>query len=183
MGGHGKNGNRTKGNKGKKNRRRVNPNADIDDGDRFGRIYKNEGQHVTVELPTENEDGNKLIKCRIPGKMWKKIWFNKGDLVVVAGKISDNVHELKGKVSDSDVRKVKRMFESTDNNGEDIGVLIGGDENEDEQDHDDMILGVHSRVVGSTDQDKKVTISTKKSPLGDEDSDSDSIGSIDLDDL
>jgi translation initiation factor IF-1 len=182
MGGHGRNGNLTKGNKGKKNRRRVNPYADYEDGDQYGRVYKNEGQHVTIELPNENEDGEKLVKCRIPGKMWKKIWFNKGDLVVVAGKISENIYELKGKVSDSDARKVKRMFESTDNDGEDIGVRIGGDENEDEQDHDDMILGINSRVVASSDTGKKVSISTKKSTSS-EDDDTESIGSIDLDDL
>jgi translation initiation factor IF-1 len=179
MGGNGKNGNITKGNNAKKNRRKVNPYGTHDEGDQYGRIFKNEGQHVTVELPHENEDGEKLIKCRISGKMWKKIWFNKGDLVVIAGKITNNVYELKGKVSDYDIRNVKRMFENTDNNDEDIGVRIGDDENEDEQDHDDMILGVNSRAISSTDTSKKITISTKTNS----DDDIESFGSIDLDDL
>lgn len=180
MGGHGKNGNLTKGNKGKKNRRRVNPYATAEDGDNYGRIYKNDGQHVTVELPSENEDGKTQITCRIPGKFWKKIWFNKGDLVVVSGKISENIYELKGKVSDSEARKVRRLFENTDNQDEDIGVRIGGDENEEEQDHDDLILGVHSRVItNASTKTEKVTISTRQ----DSEDDTDSIGSIDIDDL
>jgi hypothetical protein len=183
MGGHGRNGNITKGNKGKKGRRRVNPYSELEEGFRYGRIYVNNGQHVQVELPTENEEGEKIVSCRIPGKMWKKVWFNKNDYVVIGGKFSDKIYELAGRVMDSELNYVKKMFDKTDDT-EDIGIQIGGDENEVDEDHDDMILGVRSRVSVSSKPKKseaKVSISTKKTD-GDE-SDSDSIGSIDLDDL
>ena len=187
MGGHGKNGNRTKGNSEKKNRRRVDPYAEKEETDLIGRVYRNDGQHITVELPTENEDGEKLIKCRISGRMWKKIWFNKGDILVITHKFSEKIYEIKGKVNDAELRDAKKLFQDMDNKDEDLGVLIGDEDLDDEQDHDDMILGVNSKLVknenhkNSTKQEsnKNITIPTKKV----QDEDSSSVDSINIDDL
>lgn len=183
MGGNRRNGNISKGNKGKKGRRRTNQYADYEDGvDKYGRIYKLNGvEHLDVELPTPNEDGETIIACRIPGRFYKKVWFNIGQFVVVGGKFSEKLHELKGRVPESEANKVKRMFDNADD-GEDIGVQIGGDEDEMEEDHDDMMLGVKSKTVKTSNDasEKKVSISTK---VDNADDDSESIESIDLDDL
>lgn len=187
MGGDRRNGNITKGNKGKKVRRKTNQYTDLDDGDRYGRVYRLcGGEHVDVELPDTNEDNETIITCRIPGRLYKKVWFKTGQFVVVGEKFSNKIYELKGRVLESELNKVKRLFENT-NDGDDIGVQIGGDENELEEDHDDMMLGVKTRIVKNNNPkttnsktEQKVKINTKNNTNN---NDLDSMDSIDIDNI
>ena len=134
-------------------------------------------------MPNANEDNEKIITCRIPGRLYKKVWFKTGQFVVVGEKFSAKIYELKGRVLESELNKVKRLFENT-NDDDDTGIQIGGDDNELEEDHDDMMLGVKTKVVTknnkskTTKQEKTVTISTKEKK-----SDEKSVDSFDFDDI
>lgn len=185
MGGARRNGNISKGNKGKKARRRIDPYAEYnDEEDRYGRVYTLSGsEHLEVELASPGDDGETIVTCRIPGKFYKKIWFKKHDMVVVGGKFSDKVYELKGKVRENEVNRVKRMFDGTDNNNEDMCVQIGGDEDECEEDADDMALGIKTRTTQASGVSRNAkSISEGFNGKDEDDGDSDS-SSIDLDDL
>lgn len=190
MGGSRRNGNITKGNKGKKARRRADPYGDFQEGeDQYGRVYNLSGiDHLEVELTSPNEDGDKIVKCRIPGRFYKKVWFKKHDLVVVGERFSEKIYELKGKVRESDANRVKRMFDSAENDDNDMCVQIGGDENEFEEDHDDVILGIRTRVDnrdksnGNTNA-SRTEKSNNQTSTQTRDSNDESDSSIDLDDL
>lgn len=140
-----RNGNIIKGNQGKKDRRKINPHVAFMEGNSYGKIVKLSGcEHVEVELATKNEDGLKNITCRIPGKMYKKIWFNKDQIVVVGGSISKKVYELRGFPLESEEKQARKLFDksSDDNN---VDVHIGCGESDDESDDDDEILGIDAK--------------------------------------
>jgi translation initiation factor IF-1 len=181
MGGSGRNGNITKGNKGKKVRRKTNQYAELENGDRYGRVYKLcGGEHLNVELPETNEDNETIITCRIPGRLYKKVWFKAGQFVVVGEKFSGKIYELKGKVLESELNKVKRLFENT-TDADDIGVQIGGEEGELEEDHDDMVLGVRKITTTNksvTKQNKPSTKNNTNNPT-----DLESMDSADIDNI
>lgn len=134
----GGNGNKFKGNKGKKGRRRKNPYADFDpDVDRYGKVIElMGGSHVRVQpIDCEEKDA---VQARIPGKFYKKIWFKKDDFVVIT-QISNNLSELKGKVSESDINKVRGKFDKM-SNGDSSNVIrfAGEDYSDSDEDNEDI---------------------------------------------
>lgn len=123
------NGNKFKGNKSKKERRRRNPDAEYDsDNDRYAKIINLHGDcRVTVE-PVDSDE--KVILCAsIPGKFKKKVWFNRGDYVVI-NQVVDNKWMVKGKINQKELKKIINMFDKKNNN-DDLGVIkFTGDESE-----------------------------------------------------
>jgi translation initiation factor IF-1 len=171
MGGNRKNGNITKGNKVKKGRRKVNQYGDFAEECHYGKIYRLVGgKHIEVKLANPTEDGKTIVTCRIKGKMCKKVWFKPDQYVIISPQISDNIYEIDGRVPESDLNRVQRMFEQNCD-GEDIGVQIGGDENDVEEDHDDMILGIKATTILSTNILSKDELDKNESGQNDDISD------------
>lgn len=102
----GKNGNVNKGNNPTKSmRRRKNPQVACDaNTDRYAKVVKIEGGKRLSVLPLEDVNG-KPITVIIPGKFHKRVFFKIDDYVVITD------HELKGKVNEGEVNKIKNKFE------------------------------------------------------------------------
>ena len=153
MTGNRRNGNINKGNKQKKSRRRVQQYADYvkGDGDQYAKVHKlTGGEHLEVELIEPDESNDKIVMCRIPGKFFKKIWFRAGDLVVLSGKFSDTIYDLKGRVQESDVNSVQKLFDRT--KVEATGIRIGADD-DDDLDYDAIALGIKTTKVKNSDSE------------------------------
>jgi len=189
MGGSGKNGNQVKGNSVKKGRRKVDPCVDFVDGDLYGKVYKLLGEdHISIELAAPDPEGDTIVKARISGKMYKKVWFRPDNFVVLGGKFSDKIYDLKGMVKKSDESKVRKLFEKE--GVDDMRVLVGDDIDDADEDVDDTFFGVQkTKSIKKTNPSDDDTPSTMKvnvkaeitKPEPDESSESDS--SVDIDDL
>jgi translation initiation factor IF-1 len=189
MGGNGKNGNATKGNKIKKSRRKVDPVVELEEGDCYGKIHKLCGENIVyVELVTPNEDGDKTVKARISGKMYKKVWFKPDNLVILGGRFSDKIYDLKGMVKKNEESKVRQLFDGKDND-EDIRVHIGDEIDDIDEDYDDTFLGVQNKK-GNKNNNKnnknntgKDSSDKNKNEKNVMDIGSSESGSVDIDDL
>ena len=176
-----------KGNKIKKSRRKVDPIVEFEEGDHYGKIQKLCGENIVyVELVTPNEDGDKIVKARISGKMYKKVWFKPDNLVIIGGRISDKIYDLKGMVKKNEESKVRQLFDGKDND-EDIRVHIGEEIDDIDEDYDDTFLGVQNKTKkgsnkNNTGNDSSVKTKNEVSKTKAEIESSED-GSVDIDDL
>jgi len=126
------NGNRFKGNQQKKTgRAKKNAIADFDkDNDMYVRVVSIEGgKHLSV-LPLDSSD-KKTIMAVIPGKFHKKVWFRKEDILIVTK--SGNICEVKGKIDEGSLSKIKSQFEKMDS-GNNSDSMVFGNDNDDSDD-------------------------------------------------
>lgn len=170
-------GNKFKGNKQTKGGRgKKNATAKFDEDTDINAIVESNlgGAHLKM---INIKDG-RSFRATIPGKFRKKIWFKAGDAVVVT-KVMDNVFEIKGKISDFDMAKIRGQIEKLNQQNGDIKCNIHfGDENDvfSESDDDDetevtkpipkdraknLQKGV-ARVARATDDIPKDSTSTDK---------------------
>lgn len=153
MTGNKRNGNISKGNKGKKNRRRIRQFADCneDEGDMYARVYKLPGgEHLEVELLEPDDTGKKIVMCNIPGRFRKKVWFRQGNLLVLRGKFSDTIYDLKGRVNESELGYVRKLFDKS--KVEDTGYRMG-DECDDSDDDEKDTPGAKITTKDNTSND------------------------------
>jgi len=120
------NGNRLKGNAQKKaSRTNKNSSTSFDDTtDQYGLIERLVGgRHIEVKTLKNN----KPIMANIPGRFYKRVWFNKGDIVIVT-QVAENMLEIKGKPSEDDLPKIRYQFDKMDRaNGDSRGIIQFGD--------------------------------------------------------
>lgn len=125
------NGNKFKGNKPKKSGRgRKEVYSDFNQStDHYGKIVSLEGGKGVSVLLLDNTDG-KPIHASIRGIHHKKVWFKKEDIVVIRGS------EVWGKVSDSELNRVRRDFDRLEGKG-DSSTIVFKDANELDDDSDE----------------------------------------------
>lgn len=103
------NGNKVKGNKGRKGGRgKKEVYADFNENtDQYGKLSSIQGgKHASVLLLG---DSKTPVAASFRGIHHRKVWMNPGDYVIVRG--NGNIYEIWGKVPDSDMTRVRREFE------------------------------------------------------------------------
>lgn len=147
------NGNRLKGNAVKKaNRTRKKATTPFDQTvDQYAMVERLLGG---PHLEAKTLKNLKPIVVRIPGRFYKRVWFNKGDLVIIT-QVAENIMEIKGKPSEEDVSKIRYQFDKQDRvNGDTKSMIRFGDYEESDEDDDEEEL----------DESKKTTIYSKPIP-------------------
>ncbi len=128
------NGNRFKGNtqkKGKKNPFITDFDANLD---RYAQVVDKKGG-TQVEVAPIDANGQKVY-VRIPGKFYKKVWFNRGDIVVIT-KVTDNMEEIKGKAPEHELNKLKNQFDKMNLDLGDVKNIVKFAESDDDSDESD----------------------------------------------
>ena len=131
------NGNKFKGNKQKKaSRARKSAVVGLDESvDQYAVVDRLMGGNH-IEVKTLKDD--KPVMVSIPGRFYKRVWFNKGDVVIIS-KIIDNLFEIKGKVAENELLKLKSQFDKLDKSNGDTRCLVRfGDEDDSDDDDDDQ---------------------------------------------
>lgn len=125
------NGNKFKGNNEKKAARgRKNQFADFNQGnDQYAKIISIEGGRHLKVVPLDSID-NQPMMVLMKGVHHKKVWFKKDEIIV----ISDG--EVKGRVNENEMRKIRTRFDIKDND-KDNSLIFGGDDMSDDDDDDD----------------------------------------------
>jgi len=120
------NGNRLKGNAQKKaNRSNKNTSIGFDDTvDQYALIERLVGgKHIEVKTLKNN----KIVMVIIPGRFYKRVWFNKGEIVIIT-QVAENMLEIKGKVREEDLQKIRYRFDKMDRaNGDTRDMIQFGD--------------------------------------------------------
>ena len=107
------NGNKFKGNKGKKGWRKKNPNSIFDEKvDEYAKVISLQGgKHLTIQLLDSKE---KHVSALIKGSHHRKIWYKKEELIIV--RFLENLYEVQGKVSAEETKTIQRLFDKLDGN-------------------------------------------------------------------
>lgn len=102
------NGNKFKGNKGKK---RKTHEVELDEKeDYYALVLKSYGGN-RIEVIPENARDDETVSVMIPGRMFKKTWFNENDIIVVTGN-KENGDVIKGRVMPKQEGKVIDLFKN-----------------------------------------------------------------------
>jgi len=130
------NGNKVKGNKLKKSSKGHDQYADYDPTtDRYAVVVDRKGgKHIKVQ-PIDNKKGD-TVMATIPGRFYKRgNWFYSGDYVVITY-VTDNISEIKGRIKDSELGKIKHKFEKM-SEGDDIVKFKSPDDEESEENNNE----------------------------------------------
>jgi len=127
------NGNRLKGNAVKKaNRARKKSTTPFDQTvDQYAIVERLLGGPHLEAKTLKNQNP---IVVRIPGRFYKRVWFNRGDALIIT-QVAENIMEIKGKPSEEDVPKIRYQFDKQDRaNGDTKSMIRFGDYDESDED-------------------------------------------------
>lgn len=138
------NGNKFKGNKGKKGRRRKNPYADFDEKtDQYAKVLSMQGgKHMTVQ-PLDNPNGE-TVSAIIKGSHHRKIWYRKDELIVI--RTIGQLVEVQGKVPMDEINSIRQKFDMLEG-GDNCRLVFGDVDNVSDSD-DDNGSGSGTRSAG-----------------------------------
>lgn len=128
------NGNMFKGNNQQKGRRRKKEvNAEFDpETDSYGKIVSGLGNcKMGVQLLNEPSTAEKPVHASIRGIHKNKVYYKKGDLVVI--RHNANIYEIWGMVSDHESRKIRDEFDRSDGKGDSSIITFGSNDDHDEE--------------------------------------------------
>lgn len=137
------NGNKFKGNKAKKGKKRKNPYATFDEKfDQYAKVVNMQGgKHMTVQ-PLDNLNGCTVLAI-IKGKHHRKVWYNKDELIVIRniGKRDNNkdLYEVQGKVQVQENSAVRNKFDKLQGDEDNNYIFADDDEISDSDSSDDGI--------------------------------------------
>jgi len=119
------NGNKFKGNQVKKTYRKRKDEYvyDFDEkNDKFGIVTSIAGgTHLIADILDENNN-KKQVRAKIMGKHHKKVIFKKEDLIVI--NCDGNIFEVRGRVNDDDISKIKKQFIKEEETSENTGFTF-----------------------------------------------------------
>lgn len=130
------NGNRLKGNAVKKaNRVRKKTITSFDKTvDQYAMVDKMVGGH---HLEAKTLKNRTPIIIRIPGRFYKRVWFNRGDLLIIT-QVAENIMEIKGKPSEEELPKIRYQFDKQGRaNGDTKNIIHFGDYDESDEENED----------------------------------------------
>lgn len=152
--------------KGKTGRKRKDNSFpyDIRSGDMFAGVTKKYGdRHLEVLL----QDGRTAV-AYIPGKYWKKVWFNVGDIIVVCAvtphsdmkdETTDGTTEILGKIDRNHKDFNYAVAEIEKSCTTDMGIKFGGTSNADAEDDDiDDIIALGELEIHSDSDEEEVDV-------------------------
>jgi len=166
------NGNKTKGNQGRKARKDAIVYFD-DTQDQYARIEKLNGVNH-VDCLTLKGEKNILQNVIIPGKFYKRVWFKIGDIVIVQP--VEEKYEIKGRPDESEIKKLKDQFEKiSSSKGDSKTIIRFGDSDDEQSDDEDEVVPVKTKktvdsvsdVNKAVPENSSVDSRTKPQPIED----------------
>lgn len=127
------NGNIFKGNKKKKGRHSRKEEFAIFDEktDQYAKVIGMQGgKHMTVQPASLNGE---TVHATISGKHHKKVWFKKDDYVVISITPNSSYVEVVGRVHESELKKVRAMFDKSDGT-KDSSYIFDGEMSDSDED-------------------------------------------------